>query len=64
MRRYGTTVERFASGACVDALADEGSAGVRRACPEHKLARLTALKDTWDPDKVFHLNHDVAPGPS
>jgi FAD/FMN-containing dehydrogenase len=63
-RRYGTTIERFASGAYVNALTDEGSAGVRRAYPEHKLARLTALKNIWDPDNVFHLNHNVAPAPS
>jgi hypothetical protein len=55
-------MERFSSGAYVNALTDEGSAGVRRAYPEHKLARLTALKNVWDPDNVFHLNHNVPPG--
>jgi FAD/FMN-containing dehydrogenase len=60
-RRYGATMERFASGAYVNALTDEGSAGVRRAYPEHKLTRLAALKKVWDPDNVFHLNHNVAP---
>ncbi len=60
-RRYGRTIEPFASGVYVNALTDEGSAGVRRAYPEHKLARLTALKDVWDPDNVFRLNHNVEP---
>lgn len=60
-RRYGRAMEPFASGVYVNALTDEGSAGVRRAYPEHKLARLTALKDTWDPDNVFRLNHNVEP---
>jgi FAD/FMN-containing dehydrogenase len=63
-RRYGVTMEPFSSGAYVNALTDEGSAGVRRAYPAHKLARLTALKNTWDPDNVFHLNHNVAPATS
>ena len=26
-----------------------------------KLARLAALKRAWDPDNVFHVNHNVAP---
>ena len=62
-RRYGATLDRFASGAYVNALTDEGGAGVRRAYPGHKLARLTAVKNIWDPDNVFHLNHNVVPVP-
>jgi FAD/FMN-containing dehydrogenase len=51
----------FASGAYVNALSDEGAAGVRRAYTEAKRARLTAVKDAYDPDNVFHLNHNIAP---
>ncbi len=29
-----------------------------------KVARLAALKRAWDPDNVFHRNHNVLPGPS
>jgi FAD/FMN-containing dehydrogenase len=39
-------------------LTDEG---VRRACPPDKLARLVALKDTYDPENVFHLNQNIPP---
>jgi FAD/FMN-containing dehydrogenase len=60
-RRYGTTLEPYATGAYVNALTDEGRVGVERAYRPDKLARLTALKDTWDPDNVFHLNHNIAP---
>jgi FAD/FMN-containing dehydrogenase len=51
----------FARGAYVNVLGDEGAAGVRRAYPPAKLARLTALKDAVDPDNVFHLNQNIPP---
>ena len=61
-RAYGTAMESFASGVYVNMLADEGEVGVRRAYRSDKLARLTALKRTWDPDNVFHLNQNIPPG--
>ncbi|MFG1946892.1 FAD-binding oxidoreductase [Nonomuraea sp. NPDC048826] len=60
-RRYGASLEPYATGAYVNALTDEGETGVRRAYPAEKLARLTALKDRYDPDNVFHLNHNIPP---
>jgi FAD/FMN-containing dehydrogenase len=60
-RRYGAAVEPFASGVYVNDLADEGEAGVRRAYGPDKIARLAALKDRYDPDNAFHLNHNIRP---
>ncbi|WP_238412044.1 BBE domain-containing protein [Saccharothrix deserti] len=60
-RRCGASLDRFACGAYVNTLTDEGPAGVRRAYPPDKLARLTALKDVHDPDNVFHLNQNIRP---
>lgn len=60
-RRYAASLDPFAHGAYVNVLTDEGQAGVRRAYPPEKLARLTALKDTWEPDNAFHLNHNIRP---
>jgi FAD/FMN-containing dehydrogenase len=60
-RRCAERLEPFASGAYVNALSDEGASGVRRAYSASKLVRLTALKDAFDPDNVFHLNHNIAP---
>jgi FAD/FMN-containing dehydrogenase len=41
--------------------ADAGPEETRAIYGDAKLARLAALKRTWDPDNVFHLNHNVAP---
>jgi FAD/FMN-containing dehydrogenase len=60
-RRYGAAVEPFASGVYVNDLADEGQAGIYRAYGPAKLARLTALKDRYDPANFFHLNHNIRP---
>jgi FAD/FMN-containing dehydrogenase len=60
-RRYGAAVEPFASGVYVNDLTDEGQAGIRRAYGADTLARLTALKDRYDPGNVFHLNHNIRP---
>jgi FAD/FMN-containing dehydrogenase len=60
-RSYAATLEPFASGVYVNVLGDEGAAGVRRAYSAGKLARLTAVKDTYDPQNVFHLNQNIRP---
>jgi FAD/FMN-containing dehydrogenase len=60
-RAYAATLEPFASGVYVNVLGDEGAAGVRRAYTSEKLARLTAVKDSYDPQNVFHLNQNVQP---
>ena len=63
-RRCAAAMEPFATGVYVNVLSDEGAAGVARAYPPHKLARLTALKDAYDPDNVFHLNQNIRPSGS
>ncbi|WP_026874945.1 FAD-binding oxidoreductase [Jiangella gansuensis] len=60
-RRSAAAMEPFASGAYVNALSDEGSAGVRRAYRPAKLARLRTLKAAYDPENVFHLNQNITP---
>ena len=34
---------------------------MRRAYSEVKRARLTQVEDAFDPDNVFHLNHNTKP---
>jgi FAD/FMN-containing dehydrogenase len=60
-RRYAQSLEPFASGGYIHAVADEGQAGTLRAYNREKLARLTALKDRYDPENVFHFNQNVQP---
>jgi FAD/FMN-containing dehydrogenase len=60
-RRCAAALDRFASGAYVNVLTGEGADGVARAYTPHKLARLTALKDAYDPANVFHLNQNIVP---
>lgn len=50
------TLGRYANGTC-----DVGPEETRAIYGDAKLARLAALKRTWDPDNVFHVNHNVAP---
>ena len=60
-RRYAGAMDPFASGAYVNVLGDDGAAGLRRAYSDEKLARLTAVKDAYDPGNVFHLNQNIRP---
>jgi FAD/FMN-containing dehydrogenase len=48
-------------GAYPNGNSDAGPAETRRFYGDAKLARLTALKRSWDPDNVFHVNPNVAP---
>ena len=60
-RRTAAALDPFARGQYVNTLSDEGAEGVRRAYPPEKLARLTAVKDKYDPENVFHLNSNIRP---
>ena len=50
-----------ALGAYANGNADTGPAESRKNYGDVKLARLAALKRTWDPENVFHVNPNVAP---
>ncbi len=41
--------------------ADAGPEQSRLIFGDAKVARLAALKRAWDPDNVFHVNHNIAP---
>jgi len=50
----------YSEGLYANFFSDEGEAGVEAAYGE-RLARLTALKDRYDPDNFFRLNANVPP---
>lgn len=58
-RHLSAELEPFATGAYVNALSDEGARGVRRAYSAAKRARLTEVKDAYDPNNVFNRNHNI-----
>jgi FAD/FMN-containing dehydrogenase len=48
------------AGVYANFISDEGAAGVTAAYGE-RIARLTALKDRFDPTNVFRMNANIAP---
>jgi len=62
VRRAMAVVEPdFTLGRYANENADVGPEQTRLLYGDAKVARLARLKRTWDPDNVFHLNHNVAP---
>jgi FAD/FMN-containing dehydrogenase len=49
------------TGRYVNEIAESGPEESRAIYGDAKLGRLMALKRAWDPDNVFHLNHNIAP---
>jgi hypothetical protein len=48
-------------GRYVNEVAESGPDETRAIYGDAKLAWLTTLKRAWDPDNVFHLNHNIVP---
>ena len=62
VRRVMAVVEPDATlGRYANEVSDAGPEHTRLIYGDAKLGRLAALKRSWDPDNVFHVNHNVAP---
>ncbi len=65
VRKVVSTVESSATlGRYANGSGDSGPDVSRLIYGDGKFDRLSLLKHEWDPDNVFHLNHNVAPDPS
>ena len=60
MRERGKALRPHSTGIYANFISDEGAAGVDAAYGA-RLARLTALKDRYDPANVFRLNANIPP---
>ena len=58
-RRWARALDPWGTGAYVNVIGDAGE--VRRAYRDAKFARLVEIKRAWDPENVFHLNHNIRP---
>lgn len=46
----------------VNFISDEGDAAVEAAYGTERMKRLTVLKERYDPQNLFYLNHNIVPG--
>ena len=54
-------VRPYGTGVYVNFLGDEGEQRIHEAYPEAAYARLSALKQRYDPANLFHLNQNILP---
>ncbi len=61
-RDLAGSMKPFASGyAYLNFIGDEGASRVEAAFGKEKWNKLRALKKTWDPQNLFHLNQNIPP---
>jgi len=60
-RESFAALEKFAVGAYVNFLGEEGDERVKAAYGEEKFRKLTALKNKYDPTNFFHMNQNIKP---
>jgi FAD/FMN-containing dehydrogenase len=61
-REVNTAMKRWAAGRVyLNFIGDEGPQRIEEAFGPDKFLRLRRLKSAWDPDNVFHHNHNIPP---
>lgn len=59
---FHEATEPFSQGVYVNFLSNEGADRVKQAYTEPVWKRLTECKDKWDPNNLFRMNQNIAPG--
>jgi FAD/FMN-containing dehydrogenase len=59
--QFWQALRRYADGAYVNFLGDEGERRIHEAYPKAVYARLAALKKRYDPTNLFHFNQNIPP---
>jgi FAD/FMN-containing dehydrogenase len=60
-RDFFDAMQKFATGAYINFLGDEGADRVKEAYEEEKYRKLVVLKNKYDPTNFFHLNQNIKP---
>jgi FAD/FMN-containing dehydrogenase len=60
-REFWSALEPFHTSVYANFLMEEGEDRIRQAYGPAKLDRLKALKRTYDPENIFHLNQNIRP---
>ncbi len=61
VRESSAALEPYTSGVYLNFEQDEGAQHVRAGFSADKFARLTAIKDQYDPENLFSVNQNIAP---
>jgi len=63
-RRLAQAMKQWTTGRVyLNYVGDEGEARIEASFGAEKMAMLRALKARWDPDNLFHHNHNIRPAP-
>jgi FAD/FMN-containing dehydrogenase len=60
-REFAQAMEPYATGGYVNFMVDDATTDLRRAYTQDAYRRLVALKNRYDPDNLFRVNHNVRP---
>jgi hypothetical protein len=61
VNEFESAVQQDNRGAYVNFMGEEGSGRIQQAYPGKTGERLAAIKAKYDPENLFHMNHNITP---